>query len=54
MLFRSADLGRHEDAGSLAANFRELPAAIAQVAGFEAFMASYRERVKSDSLSAIN
>ena len=43
-----------EDSASLATSFRELPAAIAQIAGFEAFMTSYRERVKSDSLSAIN
>ena len=35
-------------------SFRELPAAVAQVASFEAFMASYRERVRSQSLSAIN
>ena len=43
-----------EDTGSLTANFRDLPAAIAQVAGFEAFMADYRERVMASSLSAIN
>ena len=35
-------------------SFRELPAAVAQVASFEAFMASYRERVRNQSLSAIN
>jgi tetratricopeptide (TPR) repeat protein len=43
-----------EDSSRLAADFRELPTAIAQVAGFEAFMANYRERVMADSLSAIN
>lgn len=35
-------------------SFQELPAAVAQVASFEAFMASYRERVHNQSLSAIN
>ena len=35
-------------------SFRRLPAALAQVAGFEAFMTSYRERVQNQSLSAIN
>ena len=43
-----------DDSGRRAANFRELPSAVAQVASFEAFMSSYRERVKTASLSAIN
>jgi tetratricopeptide (TPR) repeat protein len=34
--------------------FRELPAAVAHVAGFEAFLTSYRDRVRKGSLSAIN
>lgn len=42
------------DTGSRAASFRELPGAVARVASFEAFMSSYRERVKNNSLSAIN
>jgi len=42
------------DIGNRADSFRELPKAVAQVANFEAFMASYRERVKNNSLSAIN
>lgn len=35
-------------------DFRELPAAVAQVASFEAFMAGYRERLRKENLSAIN
>ncbi|MCH7555206.1 MAG: hypothetical protein IIC08_04335, partial [Proteobacteria bacterium] len=42
------------DTGSRTASFSELPNAVARVASFEAFMSSYRERVKNDSLSAIN
>ena len=42
------------DTGSRAASFAELPNAVARVASFEAFMSSYRERVKNGSLSAIN
>ena len=42
------------DTGSQAASFNELPKAVARVASFEAFMSSYRERVKNNSLSAIN
>lgn len=42
------------DTGSRTASFSELPKAVARVASFEAFMSSYRERVKKDSLSAIN
>ena len=42
------------DTGSRTASFSELPKAVARVASFEAFMSSYRERVKNDSLSAIN
>ena len=37
-----------------ALTIRELPAAVAQVASFESFMASYRDRVRNGSLSAIN
>ncbi len=35
-------------------SFRRLPAALAQVASFEAFMASYRDRVQDRLLSTIN
>ncbi len=42
------------DAGSRVTSFRELPNAVARVSSFEAFMTSYRERVKNASLSAIN
>ena len=42
------------DTDSGAGSFKELPNAVARVASFEAFMSSYRERVKNNSLSAIN
>ena len=42
------------DTGARTASFRELPDAVTRVASFEAFMTSYRERVKNTSLSAIN
>ncbi|MCZ6771920.1 MAG: hypothetical protein O7G83_08030 [Proteobacteria bacterium] len=42
------------DTGSREASFRELPNAVARIASFEAFMSTYRERVKNGSLSAIN
>ena len=35
-------------------SFRNLPAAVADVAAFEAFLTSYRDRIRKDSLSAIN
>ena len=35
-------------------SFRELPAALAQVGNFEAFMSTYRERLRGGGLSAIN
>ena len=35
-------------------SFRELPAALAQVGNFEAFMSTYRERLRGGALSAIN
>ena len=34
--------------------YRELPAAIAQIGGFEAFMANYRDRLRDPELSEVN